>query len=186
VPDIFMQVKNRHVPQPSTKSEVKVNMPKLQAVKIQLNEVEEAALEKICKKHKSGQQIVTRARIILAANKGLSNHQIKRELNVSINTVRLWRSRWQLLAPIPFTELSALEKLEDSPRSGAPARITADHRCQIEKLACEIPEESGRPISQWTNRELADEIVKKGIIETISPRHVGRLLKRSGYQASPN
>ena len=136
-------------------------------------------MKKIIKKHTAGQQIVKRARIVLAANEGQSNHQIKRDLKVSLNTVRLWRSRWQLLAAIPLAELSAIERLEDAPRPGAPARITADQRCQIEKLACEKPEERGRPISQWTNRELADEIVKQGIVETISPRHAGRLLKRS-------
>lgn len=154
-------------------------MPKLQAIKIQLSEAEETALNKIVKQHKAGQQMVKRARIILAANQGQSNGQIKRDLQVSLNTVRLWRSRWQMLAAIPLTELSVLERLEDAPRPGAPARITADQRCQIEKLACEKPKEKGRPISQWTNRELADEIVKQGIVETISPRHVGRLLKRS-------
>ncbi len=154
-------------------------MPRLQALGIKLSEAEEIDLKKIVKKHKTGQQIVKRACIVLAANEGKGNHQIKRELKVSLNTVRRWRSRWQMLAPIPLDELSVLERLEDAPRPGAPARITADQRCQIEKLACEKPEESDRPISQWTNRELADEIVKQGIVETISPRHAGRLLKRS-------
>lgn len=157
-------------------------MPRLQAIEIQLSKAEETALNKIVKKHKTGQQIVKRARIVLAANEGKGNHQIKRELQLGLNTVRRWRERWHLLAPIPLTELSALERLEDAPRPGAPTQITADQRCQIEKLACEKPEASGRPISQWTNRELADEIVKQGIVETISPRHAGRLLKRSRYQ----
>jgi transposase len=76
--------------------------------------------------------------------------------------------------------LTAQERLEDLPRPGAPLQITADQRCQIEKLACELPEQSGRPIRQWTNPELADEIMKRGLVERISARHVGRLLKRSG------
>ena len=154
-------------------------MPRLEAIKIELSEGEEAALNKLIKKHKTEQQIIKRANIVLAANEGKGNHQIKRELEVSLNTVKRWRNRWHLLAAIPLTELSVLERLEDAPRPGAPARISADQRCQIEKLACEKPEGSGRPISQWTNRELADEIVKEGIVETISPRHAGRLLKRS-------
>lgn len=158
-------------------------MPRLQAIEIQLSEAEATALNKLVKKHKTEQQIVKRARIVLAANEGKGNHQIKRELKVGLNIVRRWRSRWHLLAPISLTELSALERLEDAPRPGAPARITADQRCRIERLACEKPEESERPISQWTNRELADEIIKQGIVETISPRHAGRLLKRSRYQA---
>ena len=63
-------------------------------------------------------------------------------------------------------------------RPGAPARITAEQRCQIEALACEQPEDSERPISHWTGREIADEIMKRGIVEQISARHAGRLLKR--------
>ncbi len=44
-------------------------------------------------------------------------------------------------------------------------------------LACSPPVEYGRPISHWTPRELTDEIMKQGIIESISVRHVGRLLE---------
>ena len=43
-------------------------------------------------------------------------------------------------------------------------------------MIIDIPEDYGRPISHWTARELADEIIKRGIIESISIRHVGRLL----------
>ena len=49
--------------------------------------------------------------------------------------------------------------------------------CQIMSLACEAPSQCGRPISQWTSRE-ADEIIEKGIVERISPRHAARLLER--------
>ncbi len=58
---------------------------------------------------------------------------------------------------------------EDLPRPGTPARITAEQRCQIEAMACEEPEDSGRPISQWTSREIADEVMKRGIVDSISP-----------------
>jgi len=67
----------------------------------------------------------------------------------------------------------------DLPRSGKPSAITADQMCQIEALACEKPEQSERPISQWSGREIADEIMKRGIVAQISPRHAARLLKRS-------
>lgn len=156
-------------------------MPGPKAIAIKLSVEEKEALKKLVQGHKTGQQIALRARIVLAAGQGKSNSQIVRELGVSMNTVRLWRSRWSLFQPIPLAELSAPERLEDLPRPGAPVRITADQRCQIEKLVCEQPEKSGRPISHWTNREIADELMKQGIVDTISPRHAGRLLKRSGY-----
>jgi putative transposase len=46
-------------------------------------------------------------------------------------------------------------------------------------LACEKPEDSARPISQWTGREIAAEVIKRGLVAQISARHAGRLLKRS-------
>lgn len=161
-------------------------MARLKAVEITVSEEAENELKKLVKKHKAGQQIVKRARIVLAAKEGKSNREIMREVGVSLNTVRLWRGRWQMFEAIPLTELSVEERLEDDARPGAPAKITADQRCQIEKLACEKPEETGRPITHWTNQELADEIMQQGIVETISPRHAGRLLKRSRNQAASN
>jgi putative transposase len=157
-------------------------MPGPKAIVINLSVEAVTGLTKLIKAHQTGQQIVQRARIILAAGQGQSNSQIARELAVHGDTVRLWRNRWQMLEPIPLGDLSVEERLEDLPRPGAPARITADQRCQIEALACEPPTKSGRPISHWTNREIADELIHRKIVEIISPRHAGRLLKRGGSQ----
>lgn len=153
-----------------------VSGPKPPAV--QLMDTERQELEKLVKRHSTEQQIALRARIVLAAAAGKGNAEIGRELQVTVDTARLWRQRWLALQPIPASDLSAEERLQDLPRPGAPARITADQRCQIEALACEKPETSERPISQWTSREIADEILKRGIVAEISPRHAARLLKR--------
>jgi transposase len=154
-------------------------MPVPKPLPLQLSDAEQADLEKLVKRHTVGQQIALRARIVLAAAEGKSNCHITTELSVSRQMVRLWRERWLSLQPLPLAELSAEERLEDLPRPGAPARITAAQRCQIEALACEKPEDSDRPISQWTGREIADELIQRGIVEQISARHAGRLLKRS-------
>ena len=82
------------------------------------------------------------------------------------------------LQPLALEDLNVEERLEDLPRPGAPSGLTADQICQIEQLACEKPEEGGRPISQWTGREIADELVKRGIVDKISARHAARLLKK--------
>jgi hypothetical protein len=90
----------------------------------------------------------------------------------------MWRNRWLSFANLPLEELSVKERLEDAPRPGKPATITPEQVCQIVALACETPEKSGRPISHWTGREIADEIMGRGIVEQISARHAQRLLKR--------
>jgi transposase len=151
-------------------------IPKAQVVK--LSDAERQGLEKLVKRHQVGQQIALRARIILAAAQGQKNKEIAQTYNVTLDTVRLWRNRWVKLQDISLEDLSLADRLQDGPRPGAPARISADQRCRIEALACEKPEGSGRPISHWTAREIADELKKRKIVDHISPRHAARLLKR--------
>jgi putative transposase len=160
-------------------------MPSPKPLPVELSEVEEAELKKLVNRHTVAQQIAKRGRIVLATGAGKNNCQIAGEQEVSLDMVRLWRQRWLDLQPIPLAELSVEERLEDLPRPGAPVRITAEQRCQIEALACEKPQEAERPISHWTGREIADELMKRGIVEQISARHAGRLLKR-GRSETPS
>ena len=153
-------------------------MPFPKATEVNLSEPEQTALEQLVRRHNIGQQIALRGRIILAAGKGQTNSTIARELKVSMNTVQRWRNRFVKVQQISYDDLSLEDRLLDGPRPGAPSRITADQRCKIEALACEIPENSERPISQWTAREIADEVLKRKIVEEISARHAARLLKR--------
>ena len=153
-------------------------MPGPKAVAVILTDKEKAGLCQLIRRHNVRQQIAKRARIVLAASEGKSNSQIMREQKLSRDMVRQWRQRWIDLQPIALSDLSIEERLEELPRPGKPARITADQVCHIQQLACEKPEESGRPISHWTNREVADEVMKRGIVAQISPRHAARLLKK--------
>ncbi len=155
-------------------------MPK-RATPIALSEKERETLVQITKRHRSEQQEVLRARIILAAAEGHPNAQIARDLTINVDTVRLWRDRWARLQGIDPETLSLAERLHDAPRPGTPAKITAEQRCQIAALACEAPTKSGRPISQWTGREIADELKTRGIVEQISLRHASSLLKKGSY-----
>lgn len=147
-------------------------------VAVMLTDEEKNGLNKLIRRHNVSQQIAKRARVVLAADVGKSNSQIVREMSISRDMARLWRQRWIDLQPIALEDLSIEERLEDLPRPGAPARITPDQICQIQQMACEKPEESGRPITHWTNREVADEVMKRGIVEQISSRHAARLLKK--------
>ncbi len=145
---------------------------------VTLSTVERQGLEALIRRHTTPQQIAMRARVVLAAADGGNNSQIARQLGVHVETVRHWRTRWLGFQAVSMDDLSLEERLTDAPRPGVPARITAEQVCQVVALACAAPEQSGRPISQWSAREIADEIIKRGIIERISPRHAARLLKR--------
>jgi putative transposase len=111
--------------------------------------------------------------MILLADAGKNHREIARELNISRDMARLWRQRWLERAA---TNRPVAERLADAPRPGAPPTFTLEQTLQLFALACSNPEASRRPISHWTPRELADELVQRGIVESISPRHVGRLL----------
>jgi putative transposase len=121
--------------------------------------------------------VALRARSVLAAATGQNNTQVAVALGIAAKTARQWRDRWRAVSTVPLAELAVPERLADAPRAGAPARLTAAQVCQIVALACERPADSDRPISQWSAREVADEIVRRGITDRLSPRHAARLLK---------
>ncbi len=148
-------------------------MPPLAAVPIILSESEKAELEKLLRRSSTSQQLAMRAKIILRASAGEGHGEIARALEITKYTSRLWRNRWLELRDV---EMSVLEKLEDAARSGRPASFTIEQLTQLYALACDPPEKYGRPISHWTPRELADELIQQKIVESISTRHVGRLL----------
>ena len=140
----------------------------------------EAALRAFVQRHATPQQSALRARIVLLAAQGANNSQIAGQLGIETDTARFWRARWLAVADQPLAELSLSKRFADAPRPGAPTRISAEALCQIMALACRPPGEVGRPITEWSARELADEVVAQGLVESISPRHVGRFLKRCG------
>ena len=144
-------------------------------------------LEQIARCYTNPYCLVLRAKIILLAATGANNAQVARQLNVDTDTVRTWRNRWlaaeaTLLAAeakgLTEKELTALVEatLADALRSGAPDTFSPEQLVQVVAVACEDPRESGREISHWTRRELADEMSERDIVESISPRHVGRIL----------
>lgn len=151
-------------------------MPKSTLKILKIRDGDRHELQQLINRHNTPQQIVLRAKIILMAMNGKSNREIARDLRVNRHTVSLWRNRW---LETDGRELLPSQRLQDSERSGAPVKFSMEQVIDLFALACSPPEDYGRPISHWTPRELADEIIKQGIIESISIRHVGRLLEEA-------
>src|SRR5215218_6562516 len=166
-----------------------------------LTPTQRVLLQRLARRQSGAQRLVRRARIILEAASGANNDQIAKLLGIDRGTVRTWRMRW--LEALP--RLKAAEKragggddddervllaglveevLVDEPRSGKPATFTPEQICRIVALACENPRESGRPVTHWSTTELADEALKRAIVQSISPRSVGRFLGRGQSQAA--
>jgi transposase len=163
--------------------------------KITVSQKQDQVLRKLIKRPSTAQKTALRGRIVRECAKGTRIQHIADDEKVTVSTVKKWRRRWQegadYLAEIEaegsLKELkTAVEQvLADQPRSGAPVKFTAEQVCQIVAIACEPVEESDRPVTEWTARELADEAIKRGIVSSISTRQAGRFLKRGRFEATP-
>ena len=170
-------------------------MPMTKALPIKLSGRTEQLLQQIVRGTTNPYRLVRRAKLILGAASGESNSSISRRLELDREQVRLWRERWREASD----KLTAAEQqqvtdkklmvlieqiLSDRQRPGTTKSFTVEQVVQIVAIACESPEKSDRPISHWTPKELADEARKRGIVDKISPRSVGRFLKRSHTQTT--
>lgn len=154
-------------------------MPLLRAAPVSVTDRERQQLEALVRQQTCPQQLAVRARIILLAGRGIGVRPTADELDIGRSTVQAWRRRW-----LENSGASVAERLSDAPRPGTPPTFTPEQVCGIIALACEPPQDSGRPITHWTQREIADEAIKRGIVAGISSRSVGRFLKRRGPQAA--
>jgi len=157
---------------------------------VTLSDKQRGLLEHLIRRQTSPQRLVRRAKTILAAADGASNESIAARFGLDRNTVRTWRYRWWLgSAALAAAEaagdadkalrLRMESLLDDALRPGTPGECSAEPLAQLISVAGESPEASGRPVSHWTPRELADEVIKRGIVQRISPRTVGRFVKSS-------
>lgn len=168
-------------------------MPTPIAPTITLSPAVRSQLEHLLRASSTSQALVWRIRIVLEAATGKTNQEIARHLGRSRTTVSQWRSRWQKATArleAARDDEKALfrlieQTLSDQARSGAPVTFTAEAVTQIIALACQAPEHFEREVTHWTPTELADEVIKQGIVERISVRTVGRFLKRSRFETTP-
>ena len=164
------------------------------AAPLTISKRQRSILEELAYSADTPQRLAQRAHIILMSAAGLSNAAQAREEEVDVQTVRLWRGRWREGAPqLQQAESSKvkrramkkrlkkiiIELLTDRERAGAPPSFSAEQLSHLFALACQLPQELGLPFSQWTGKALADELNVRGIVESISPRHVQRLLSEA-------
>ena len=156
-------------------------------MKIEMTESQKQILAEISRSTKKPHAEVMRAKIILLRCEGESGRRIAEKVGCNRNTVTKWCKRWQgkqrrLAEGEKETEKKAYKEmvrltLVDEERGGRPSKFTAEQLCEIMAVACQPPEELDYPTTHWTPKELAIEVVKQGVVESISVRHIGRFLK---------
>lgn len=161
------------------------------AAKIRVSEKQLVVLEEFSRSRTVSVATATRAKIVVLGFRGMLNEDIAEQVGLNRHQVgewrRRWRDAWEALCVWECSEPHRLREgilnvLSDAPRPGKPPEFTAEQVSQIVAVACEPPELSGRPITRWTHRELRDEVISRGIVESISESHVGRILRGAAVQ----
>jgi transposase len=156
------------------------------AAKVTVTEKQQAILDEFSRSRTEPSFLSQRSSIILLAFTGLLNEEIAPQVGLERHQVGIWRSRWaeafnrlvlvECLEGTLALRKAIRELLADAPRAGSPGKFTAEQLAQIFATACEDPQKLGHPFTHWTHGELAREVIKRRIVESISPRHLGRLL----------
>lgn len=133
-----------------------------------LSDADELELSRRVTRMRTEVRDASRARIVLAAAAGAPNAQIARAEGVHVDTVRKWRSRFAA---------SGLDGLQDLPRTGRPAVFEPARVAEVRALACQLPSETGVPLSRWSHAELAEEATVRGIAPGVSPSTIRRWLQ---------
>jgi len=157
---------------------------------ITVSEGQRRVLEALVRRSSAPQRLVRRAQIILMLAAGKTFNQVARALGVLRQAVYKWYNRWRTQAR-QLAEVEAQERsdqglsnrlaglLLDAYRPGKPATFSPEQIVKLIAVACEPPQHSGRPVTRWSSRELAAEVVKRGIVKTIARSTVSRLLKEA-------
>ena len=137
-------------------------------ISITLNDEVKKQLTKITKTFKTAHATVVRSLIILLLSTGLSISEVSRQTKTGRLTVRKWASRYCV---------SGINGLQDEPRSGRPQTFDTEVILHIVKIACEMPEKHGRSLAMWDCQEIADELIRTKVVDSISSESVRRILE---------
>lgn len=137
-------------------------------VQIKLEEDEIKYLRNFVKKGQKDARELTRARILLLANKNRKDAEIVEILDVGRNTVGRIKKR--------YLDEGLQSALEDKPRTGQPIKYTEKHAMEIIALACTSPPDGRK---KWTLRLLTEELRKRKEFETTNKESIRLVLKKA-------
>ena len=118
-------------------------MPKIR--RIRLRPGDRGELESLGRARTTPQRLVERARVVLGSADGLSARALRREVGVSLPTVKRWLDRY---------EAEGLAGLEDRPRSGRPrTSVTPEVEAEVVRRTLREKPPSG---THWSTRLMAE------------------------------
>ncbi|MBL7974235.1 MAG: helix-turn-helix domain-containing protein [Candidatus Kapabacteria bacterium] len=141
---------------------------------ISLTTDERRRLVAITKKGKESARKISRAHILLLADKGLCDEEIVNILHVSIPTVGRIRKR--------FCIEGITSALNEKPRPGARRKFKQENSTALGQLL-NTPPPQGH--GRWSLRLIADRLVEMNVVDSISHETVRNVLKNRAFSVNP-
>lgn len=141
---------------------------------VKLSASQRRRLLQLVRKGKTSARVINRARILLLTHAGKSDGEIAEALQVNLLTIHNIRRRFQ-------TE--RLDLLYDRPRPGQPCKLDGKAEARLTAIACSSPP-AGH--TRWSLRLLADELVRLEVVDAISHKTVGQVLKKTSSSRGKN
>lgn len=143
---------------------------------VELSQQERRELTRLANGHRTEHRLVMRARIVLAVAAGMANRQIARQLGVEVHTVRKWRARF-IEQRYQHPGQGVALWLADAKRTGRPLTFGPEFWVDVLTVVTLDPKLCSRPVTHWTTRELADELVVRRLCERIDHSTIARFLR---------
>jgi len=135
---------------------------------VELTDDQRRELRALVHKGQASARRLTRARILLLADEDRTDDEVAAVLHTSRSTVERIRRR--------FVAHGLEAALSERPRPGATPKLDERGQATLIALACSNPPE-GR--TSWTMQLLADELVVRRVVPSISDEAVRRTLKKT-------
>ena len=136
---------------------------------VDLTKEERTNLLELIKSGKQAGRKLNRARILLLADEGKTDHDIAEALHTGTATVQRTRQR--------FVEGNLEGALNERPRPGGQKKLDEKGEAMLEILAHSKPPEGRK---RWTLQLVADRLVQLKVVDSISYETVRQELKKSG------
>jgi transposase len=136
---------------------------------VDLTKEERTYLLEFIKGSKQAGRKFNRARILLLADEGKTDHEIAAALHTGTATVQRTRQR--------FVAGNLAGALNERPRPGAQKTLNEKGEAVLESLARSQPPEGRK---RWTLQLLADRLVQLKMVDSISHETVRQELKKNG------
>jgi transposase len=136
--------------------------------RIKLMEDEAEYLREFTKKGQRNARALTRAHVLLLTHRGEKETTLAEILNISRATASNIKKRYR--------EEGLENALKEKTRPGQPKKYSKRHEAEIIALTCISPPEGRK---RWSWVLLAEELEKKGGLETINRESIRLILKKA-------